>query len=182
MLGLCLTLIDSEDDKTRFTELYEQYRHLMFYIAQNILKDEHLSEDAVQESFLRIAKNFHKIREIICPQTRNFVVIVTRNISLSMLRKKNTATIFDADAIVTHESSTDSENLFETVSNKILTDCLLELPEIYRDVLYLYHIYGYTFSEIASFLSISTDTAKKRAQRARQLLKILLKKEGFNDK
>ena len=49
MLNLYLTLIDDDEDKIRFTKLYEQYRHLMFYIAQEILKDEHLSEDAVNE-------------------------------------------------------------------------------------------------------------------------------------
>ena len=46
MLSLYLTLIDSDEDKLRFTKLYEQYRHLMFYIAQEILKDEHLHNKA----------------------------------------------------------------------------------------------------------------------------------------
>ncbi|MBR4020017.1 MAG: sigma-70 family RNA polymerase sigma factor, partial [Firmicutes bacterium] len=76
MLSLYLTLIDTDEDKIRFAKLYEQYRHLMFYIAKEILQDEHLSEDAVQEAFLRIAKNFHKVGEILCPETRNFTVII----------------------------------------------------------------------------------------------------------
>ena len=89
MLNLYLTLIDTDEDKLRFTALYQQYRHLMFYIVREGLCDEHLSEDAVQEAFLRIAKNFHKIGEIPCPQTRNLVVIITKNIAITMVSHNN---------------------------------------------------------------------------------------------
>ena len=89
MLSLYLTLIDTEEDKLRFTDLYERYRHLMFYVAQDILKDEHLAEDAVQEAFLRIAKNFHKVGEINCPRTRNFSVIIVRNTAITIAYKRN---------------------------------------------------------------------------------------------
>ena len=59
MLNIFLSLIDSDEDKAKFSNLYEQYKNLMFYIARDILKDEHLAEDAVQEAFIRIAKNFY---------------------------------------------------------------------------------------------------------------------------
>lgn len=165
MLNLYLTLIDSDEDKVRFTKLYEQYRHLMFYIAQEILKDEHLSEDAVQESFLQIAKNFHKVGEILCPETRNFTVIITKNVALTMFRHKRDH--IDMDSYVESGSFEISEDVFDAVSNKFLTECILKLPEIYRDSLYLYHLYGYSFHEISNLLSVPVETTKKRTQRAR---------------
>ena len=61
MLQIYLTLIETDEEKQKFIVFYEQYRKLMFYIAKEILKEDQLSEDAVQEAFLRIAKNFHKI-------------------------------------------------------------------------------------------------------------------------
>ncbi len=177
MLTLYLTLIDAEEDKIKFIKLYEQYRHLMFYIAQKILHDEHLSEDAVQESFLRIAKNFHKIGQILCPETRNFTVIITRNVAITMINHSNSnaTTDFYVESALTNPS----EDVFEAVSNKLLTESILKLPEIYRDSLYLYHLYGYTFNEISNLLSISVESAKKRVQRARRILKDLLEKEGY---
>lgn len=176
MLNLYLTLIDTDEDKLRFTALYQQYRHLMFYIAREVLCDEHLSEDAVQEAFLRIAKNFHKIGEIPCPQTRNLVVIITKNIAITMVSHNNNKEI---DTYTQIEEPATSNDIFETVSNRILVECILQLPEIYRDSLYLYHIYGYSFREVSNLLSISVETAKKRVQRARRLLKEMLEKEGF---
>lgn len=178
MLNLYLTLVDSDEDKIRFTKLYEQYRHLMFYIAQEILKDEQLSEDAVQEAFLRIAKNFHKVGEILCPETRNFTVIITKNVALTMLRHRHEDV--DMDSYIESSSSETTEDIFDTVSNKILAECILKLPEIYRDSLYLYHLYGYSFHEISNLMSVPVETTKKRTQRARSLLKGLLEKEGYH--
>ncbi|MDD6042862.1 MAG: sigma-70 family RNA polymerase sigma factor [Eubacteriaceae bacterium] len=178
MLSLYLTLIDTEEDKIRFTRLYEQYRHLMFYIAQKILDDPNLSEDAVQEAFLRIAKNFHKVGDILCPETRNFAVIITRNIALSMASHRHND--MDMDTYIQTVSTEFTEDVFEVVSNKSLTECIMKLPEIYRDTLYLYHLYGYTFNEIANLLSVPVETTKKRAQRARVLLKEMLEKEGYH--
>lgn len=178
MLNLCLTLIDSTEEQIRFTKLYEQYRHLMFYIAYEILKDEQLSEDAVQEAFLRIAKNFRKVGEIICPETRNFTVIITKNVALTMLHHKHND--IDMDSYIENNSFEVAEDVFETVSTKVLTECILKLPEIYRDSLYLYHLYGYSFNEISNLLSIPVETTKKRAQRARIILKELLEKEGYH--
>ena len=178
MLSLYLTLIDTEEDKLRFTALYKQYRHLMFYVAQEILMDEHISEDALQEAFLRIAKNFHKVGEILCPQTRNFVVIITRNVAITMVNQRQNE--LDIDTYTEKESSAISEDVFESISNKLLVECMLKLPLMYRDTLYLYHIYGYSFAEISNLLSVSVETIKKRAQRGRKILKELLEKEGYH--
>lgn len=179
MLSLYLSLIETETEKRKFMALYEEYKNLMFYVANGILNDTHLSEDAVQEAFLRIAKNFHKVDEIICPQTKAFVVIITRNISITILNREKR--ISDIHDIIAESANNVSDEIFSEVSYKFLSECILQLPEIYRDVLYLNHIYGYNFKEIANLLSISVDTAKKRAQRARILLKRLIENEEQNN-
>ena len=61
MIQLYLTLIDDEEDKVRFEHAYYRYRKLMHREAKKILKDGHRAEDAVQEAFFRIARNFHKV-------------------------------------------------------------------------------------------------------------------------
>jgi len=37
----------------------------MFYVANSILKDEHLAEDAVHQAFIKIIENLNKINEIL---------------------------------------------------------------------------------------------------------------------
>lgn len=177
MLGLFLTLIDDETEKAKFVDFYNKYNRLMFYVSKEILKDNHLAEDAVQEAFLRISKNFHKIDDIFCPQTRNFTVIITKNVSFNMLKKKNTTV--ELDLYTDYESVDSSCDPFESISIKLLTENILKLSDEYRYVLYLYHLYGYSFNEISILLSLPVETVKKRAQRARRMLKQLLEKEGY---
>lgn len=175
MLDLYLTLIDTDEDKEKFLRLYNEYRHLMFYIAQSILNDEQLSEDAVQEAFLRIAKNFNKVGEISSPKCRNFVAIITKNVALTMHKKNQT--FYNAESFDENIEYKISDNTFEKISKKDLSDYISRLPESYRFPLYLYHLYGYTFKEISSLLSISVETSKKRVQRARQLIKQMIERD-----
>ena len=89
MIQLYLQLLDTQTEKEKFERLYYQYKRLMYWSAYQILGDSHLAEDAVHEAFLKIIKNFHKIGEINCPRTKNFVVIIVKNTARSILEEKN---------------------------------------------------------------------------------------------
>lgn len=52
-----LQLIDTAEDRSKFEQLYEQYKQLMFYTAFQILKRPQDAEDAVHHAFLSIAEN-----------------------------------------------------------------------------------------------------------------------------
>lgn len=169
MIGIFITLLATEEDRTRFSALYEKYRKLMFFVANDILKDVNLAEDAVQEAFLRIVKNFDKIGDVSCSRTKAFVVIITRNIALTMVSKANAMN--ELNERMTSVSSDLSDNTFENVSYRVLVKSITELPQIYRDVLFLAHIYGYNYSEISELLSISVEAVKKRVQRGKEKLR-----------
>ena len=53
MLGFYLSLIDSDDDKNKFEQLYLTYRQDMYKIAYSILKNNADAEDAVHQAFLQ---------------------------------------------------------------------------------------------------------------------------------
>lgn len=89
MLQLYLQLLNTCSEQEKFKQLYETYHRLMHWEALRVLQDRQLAEDAVQESFLRMIKNFHKIGEISCPQTKRFVVIIVRNAARNLLAKEN---------------------------------------------------------------------------------------------
>lgn len=52
----------------------------MYYVANYILHDEFLAEDAVQQSFMKIYNHLDKIGENYCRKTRNFLFIICRNV------------------------------------------------------------------------------------------------------
>lgn len=68
MLMLYMSLIETEEEKVKFEKIYVQYRKLMYVCAKEILRSDHLAEDAVHEAFLKIAKYLDKI-EFPCNKT-----------------------------------------------------------------------------------------------------------------
>lgn len=169
MLSLYLTLIDSEEDKKKFVQFYEAYRGLMHYTANRILQDDFAAEDAVQEAFLRIAKNFHKVGDVFCPETKKFAVIICRNVSLTMA-KKNAETV-STEGIEEKLDSVDlKDETFERLEYRLVVEAVLSLPERYRNVLYLHLVYGYELKEVANLLGISVDAARKRFQRGKCMI------------
>lgn len=173
MIALYLSLIDTPSDKTKFILLYEKYRRLMHYTAKEILKSDKLAEEAVQEAFIRIAKNFNKINQIETAATKKFTVIITRNAALTMLQQEKKHT---SDNIADYENTLHkNDTTFEKIKNNELIKNILKLPEIQRNIMYLYAIYGYSYREIANLLNIKESTARKNMQRAREALKIAMK-------
>ena len=45
-------MIESDEDKSKFEQLYIMYKGLMFHVAMKILKNEFDAEDAVHQAFL----------------------------------------------------------------------------------------------------------------------------------
>ena len=54
MLLYYLSLVDTEEEKSKLENLYYEYKALMKYIAFNILGDNGLAEDAVHEAFIKL--------------------------------------------------------------------------------------------------------------------------------
>lgn len=71
---LYLSLIETEEDKIKFEDIFNSYKKTMYYVANSILKDEHYSHDAVQNSFLKIIKNIDKIEDVKSNKTKGFIV------------------------------------------------------------------------------------------------------------
>ena len=92
MFIIYLAMLGSIEDEKKFEQLYVKYRDLMVYIANQILNDKHLSEDAVHHAFLKIINHMDGIEEIDSHKTKNFLVIVVRNLAKTMYMKRKRET------------------------------------------------------------------------------------------
>lgn len=197
MISLYLQLLDTRKEKEDFELLYERYRQLMYWVAKDILQDEGLAEDAVHEAFLRVIKNFDKIGEILCLETKNFAVVIVRNIAINMRDKKarNEKELNVANEKLRESIDLRKDTLHDILENiscgfdetvdglmrKELIHIILSLPHTDREILLLYGYIGYSIAEIAAFLDITEAAAYKRLQRARNLLADKLKRGEAND-
>ena len=172
MLQLYLALIDEEWDLIRFEEAYYEYKGLLHYIAKKILQDEHRAEDAVQEAFLRIAKNFHKVGNVKTTSTKNFFILITRRVCLNLLEREEKFSTATEEEISLFENSYTPGSLPDSFAGEAeLIRQILSLPESMRSVLYLQAVYGFNAKETANLLGISVGAVWKRTSRARAILK-----------
>lgn len=178
-----LMIIDSDKDKDKFEQIYINYKGSMFKIANAILNDVGLAEDAVHQSFIKIMNNLHKIDDIFCNKTRAFIVIIVRNTATDMYRKRKKHNIIylenmekePIDENISPLGFVIAEESFELMKNNIS-----KIPQIYSDVIVLRYINGFTNSEIAKILNISNGNVRVRLHRAKKMLLEIIKKEASN--
>lgn len=168
MLPIYLAMLDSEEEKSKFESLYLTYRKLMFHVANGILNDEGLAEDAVHQAFLKILENFDKVGEISCHKTRSYVVIIVRNAAINMYnsRKRHFAVPIEEAAFCAAEEKLER------------TD---DLDGLAKAVLKLKYVQEFSNAEIAGMLGISEAAVRKRLKRARRMLEEILGREDFSN-
>lgn len=167
-----LQMIETPEERSKFEQLYLEYKNIMFYVAFNILHNEQDAEDAVHQAFVKIAENIKKIGEPRCPKTRSYIVIIVERKAIDLYRKrKNHPT-----AELNHELA-GIDVPYE--GDDAVSCCILKLPARYREMILLRYHHGYRVREISNMLGISLPAAIKLDQRAKAKLRELCEEEGL---
>ncbi len=173
MLPIYLAILGSDKEHDKFEAIYFKYRNLMFYAANNILNDQYLAEDAVHKAFLKILENFDNVGEISCHKTKSYVVTIVRNTAINMYnsrkRRPTVPLLYEEVSF-----SVDAEEINRNDDIDELVAAILELPIIYKDVLKLKYIQGFSNAEIAKMFDITEVAVRKRIERARRMLRDVL--------
>ena len=165
-----LQMIETVEDKSKFEQIYKEYRVLMYHVAFARLHHAEDAEDVVHHAFVKIAENIRKI-EPVSPRTKRLVVTIVDNRVTDLLRARGRHSppvcIDDFADILSGE-----------VSENGLATCIFRLPDLQRQILWLKYNHGYTLREIAKMTGVSLACAQKTEQRAKQKLKEMYEKEG----
>lgn len=177
-----LDLIDTEEDKERFKYCYFEYRNLMYKVAYDRLNDFQLAEDAVQDAYFYIAKNFYKIDDEKSPQSRNYIKLVTRSKANRIAEKRDKYVVIDEPCYdINDESDSIEDDAFNNYEKDKLIEAIGKLDEKYKIPIMLKSIYSYRSKEIAELMGLSDDAVRRRVYLAKKKLKKLLKGEMKTD-
>lgn len=181
MLAFYLQMIDTDEEKSQFETVYTEYRELLHCIANRILKDPQLSEDAVQEAFFSLAKNIKKFHSQPNEKIRSYLSIIVRNAAFRIYNQNKQECTVDY-----METISDPFDL-ETVSEqkelmKQLFRILKTLDRKYADVLVLRYYHNLREAEIARALKITPENVKVRIHRGKKFLRESLEKENKDNK
>ena len=175
----------TDEDIKKIEELYSRHGKEMYAIAYRILKDENSAEDIVQQSFLKIMDKLDRIDLSDENKTKKFLMIIARNLAIDVYNsRKNLSSNTDyleavdfEDSDISRSLKSPCDELIEKEKHTLIMRLIHELSPIYRDVVMLEIVYGYTRKEIAHLLNVKYDTIKKRCERAHKILEEALRKE-----
>lgn len=167
-----MQMLETPEEKSKFEQLYLEYKGLMFHVAYEILHNEQDAEDAVHQAFVKIAENIKKIDDPMCPKTHSYVVTIVENKAIDQYRKQQKhQTVELIDDIQGTNAHYEGDN--------DLTKCILKLPARYREMILLRYHHGYSVREIVGMMGISLPAAIKLDQRAKNKLKKLCEEAGI---
>lgn len=169
-----LSMLESDEERQEFLELYNLYSNSMLLVAQKIFsQDRSSAEDAVQNAWMKIVENFSKIQTIPCKKRGAYLIIMVRNEAISMLRKQKKELPLD-EATISSKVDIDMENNQQSIFDLIHT-----MPPVYRAVLEMRFIEECSTREIASRLYLKESTVNTRIHRGRAILIKKLEEEGY---
>ena len=170
-----LQMIETEEEKSKFEQLYMEYRNLLMHLAYKRLGNTQDAEDAVHDAFLRIIADIDRIAGIEPGKRKSYAIIVSKNTAIDRYRRNKKQV--DIEDIPDHEDDgADIERMaFGGYNAETLNETLSRLPEDYREALIMHYYHDMPLDSIAAVLGISYDATKSRLFRARKKLYELLK-------
>lgn len=175
---LYLSVLETEEDRLSFEQLYRKYRLSMLGLALSILENEADAEDAVNQAFLAAAESFAKIRELSEPQLRSYLMTAAKYKAADIYRERRKLIYVDEYPVDPPDeaSAADSNPKIEA-----LHSAMKKLPPLYRDLLTLRFDQELNTREIAHITGRKRGTVQKELWRAIQMLREIMQKEAGHE-
>ena len=161
-------------DLDALEELYRRFGPRLYGLGLRLLGDASLSEELVQETFLRVwrgSARYDRARGSV----PTFVFTIARNVAVDLWRRPSSRPL---PAQPTATELTDATD--EVLIGITVRDALDGLTPDHRQVLELGYREGLTQVEIARRLDIPLGTVKTRTYYALRALKLALEERGIN--
>lgn len=175
MLALYTSLIEDENDREKFNILYHTYRKRMLFTADSVLHNKEDAEDAVHDTFIKIARNMKSIGNPDSNETLSYVLKAAKNTAINLSKKnaignkhiqlEDVENISDGQFL---EKLRIQENFEEVV------EAIRSLNGTYRDVMFFHFVQGMKAKDIADLLGRSNSAVQQQIIRGKKkLLEIL---------
>ena len=183
-----------EGDATAFNELVSLWQGPLFGFFLRNTRDEHLSEDLVQETLLRLYRHCWDylpkglFKGFLFRIARNLIIDHSRRTTNDVLIRRVTAGIvrrdgeeFDLLQLIPETTASPFDRAVEREIAAAVRGMLQDLPEEQQQTFLLHHYQSLTLSEVADAMQTSLPTAKSRLRLVREKLRNLLVVRGFVD-
>ena len=150
-------------DLGAFEDLVRRYQPTVWRLCFHLLRDEAMTDDATQDSFVRVYRFLPRYRGQ--AKFSTWLFAITRNCALDELRRVGRRNrLSEALHLDVAQPASDSTVRVE------IHEALGELPLELREPVVFIDMFGASYSEVARVLGVPVGTVKSRVHRARRIL------------
>lgn len=158
-------------DPESFGQLCRRYYPSLVAVADSILQDHHLAEDAAQEALAHACRQLPKLRK---PERFGpWVASICRNVAQDMLRDRQRQRTPVPDCEAQEADCPDDRQM------EIVAEALQRLPQHLREVIYLRFYGAMSYQQMAGVLGASQESIDGRLRRAKKRIAAFMKAKGF---
>ena len=150
-------------DQSAFAQLYQQRHHQLGSYIFSILKSRELTQEIVQDVFLKVWMGRESLTEV--RSFKDYLFIMSRNAAISMLKKLATQQQFQKEYGNIANQPSDDSGLKET-GLSLIDEAVNQLPPRQQQCFILSRREKKTYSEIAAELGIGKETVKSHMEAA----------------
>ncbi len=175
MFALYISALPDLSDESKFEKFYAEYKQLLLKVAYDHIHDLYLAEDCVHEVLLYIAEHFNKIGDVNSPESKGYALTITRAYANKFFNA-TTKEIYLEDLCEERDDGIDYTDIaHDELDLALVSECIENLKEPYREVLILRTYHDLPFSEIAEITGLKESNIRKILERARKKLQKELK-------
>ena len=174
--------VQEEKPKNKLELLYGFYENKMYGIAYSILNNVEQAEDAVQDAIIKLIPYLENINRIESFKTKRLVMYTIKNIAIDRYRRNQKEYQLFTEGFENKEfiESKDAIPSVKSVEDRhLVTQILSTMPDKYKEIIQYRCFYELSYKEIALILSIGEDTAAKRYERAKAMVKKFIGDEMY---
>lgn len=170
-----LLLKVADGDEYAFGQLFKIFYNQLGDFILRITESEQLTQEIVQDVFLKIWINRSSVGQLDC--FKAYLLVVARNHAFNCLKKIASEKIREKQWVntVLHEAANNVQDTVTTDTNKLIDEAVELLPPQQQKVYILSRIENMKQEEIARELNISLETVKKHMVLALRFLKNYLR-------
>ncbi len=168
-------------DRLAFTQLVEQYQHIVFNTILSIVQQFQDAEDLTQEVFVQVYRSIHNFRGDSKLSTWIYRIALTKSLELERKRKAKKTIGFFKNLIGLDDSKADVKDFYHpgvVIQQKenavILFKALQKLPENQRIAFLLIKAEGLSYHEVGAIMNKSVKSIEGLIHRAGENLRELL--------
>ena len=173
-------IFEDKDDREKFCCLYQKINAVIYKRVYSILKNNQDTEDALQETWEKVMKNFNKIKNENYSKEINFVWIVAKNTAIDIYNKrKRIVEIDNCDVLLSDRTDPVENRAISRIESDRIMAVIGNIDDKYKNPLILKYIYSCSNKKIAHILGITETNVSTRLARAKVIVKeIIIRRDG----